>query len=295
MVPLSELRVDGLCKRYRRRQVLRDVSFQLHSGEVLGIVGPNGSGKTTLMRILAGAVLPTSGTVFEGAPEQRQPGWLGYMPEHPGFIEHLTGSSNLDLLGRLSSRRSREELVALLRRVGLDPANRRAVKTYSLGMRQRLNVAQAIMDDPDVLLLDEPTNGLDAMGLAWLRTVVEGQAARGAAVLLSSHQLSEVESLCRRALIIREGAVVSSWSASSTERTIVKVRLGSARQWDAFIDGAAGDVVKTLDPTSRVVEASVAPPELVRSIVALGLDLEELTPWTANLTDALFRVAEVER
>jgi ABC-2 type transport system ATP-binding protein len=203
--------------------VLDDVSLSVDHGSVVGLVGPNGAGKSTLIRILAGLAAPSggSGTVLGEriGPGERPALFCGLMPEHPVFVEHLSGRTNLRLLAGIRRAISPAEVDRAMRSVGIDPTDRRPVRAYSQGMRQRLSLAQATMEQPPLLLLDEPTNGLDPHGLVELRSRVAAEAARGAAVVMSSHALAEVEAVCAEVVLFDRGRVVD-------RRTMVARRRG---------------------------------------------------------------------
>jgi ABC-2 type transport system ATP-binding protein len=204
--------VRGIGKSYGQRQVLAEIDLDVHAGEVIGLIGPNGAGKTTLIRILAGLSAPTQGSGWVlgtdvRARHDRRP-FLGLMTERPAFIETVGGRRNLELLFGIRGVVGRDAADAVLGRVGLDPDDRRSVRTYSLGMRQRLSLAQAIGEAPPLVILDEPTNGLDPGGIIGMRTLVRELADReGMGVLLASHLLAEVEAVCDRVAIMKSGRV----------------------------------------------------------------------------------------
>ena len=208
--PLASVR--GIGKAYGGRHVLADVDLELRAGEVVGLIGPNGAGKTTLIRILAGLSDPThgSGSVLgtELHTRRGRMPFLGLMTERPAFIETLSGRRNLELLFGIRGIVGRDAAESTLRRVGLDPDDRRPVRTYSLGMRQRLSLAQAIGESPPLVILDEPTNGLDPGGIIGMRALVRDLVDReGMGVLLASHLLAEVEAVCDRVIIMKCGRV----------------------------------------------------------------------------------------
>ena len=210
--------VHGIGKRYGDRDVLTDVSLRVRRGCLHGLLGPNGAGKTTLMRIMLGLIQADAGSVhLLGAPVRSTTdplgdGVAGYV-ETPGFYPYLSGRRNLSLLARLdggaaSERRARVE--AVLGQVGLCAHADSVVSGYSAGMRQRLGLAAALLRSPKVLLLDEPTSSLDPAAARDVRTLVKGLAEQGAAVVLSSHDMAEVEGLCDELTVIDRGLVVYS-------------------------------------------------------------------------------------
>jgi ABC-2 type transport system ATP-binding protein len=207
------LQMQRLAKRYggpRGIWAIQEVEFSVHSGEVVGLVGPNGAGKTTSMSIVAGLVAPTSGTVSYGGRRclDRQPRpWLGAWVGEPGFYGHLSGQQHIRAVASLrGTRLSVGDAVDRLNTVGLGPdvAGRR-VKSYSTGMRQRLAYAMATVGDPPVVMLDEPTAGLDPEGIRLLLDDLIRRASDGAAVLVSSHRLAEIESVADRIVLLVGG------------------------------------------------------------------------------------------
>ena len=204
---------DGLTKRYGGRSVLQDVSFRCEPGTVTGFLGPNGAGKTTTLRVLCGLSEPDTGraTVLEGSyrdlpnPAHRVGVLLDASAQHPGRRGREVLAVSAQTIG-VPERRVDD----LLRLVGLDrAAARKRVRQYSLGMRQRLGLAHALLGDPEVLILDEPANGLDPEGMRWMRGLLRDFADRGGTVLLSSHLLGEVQAIADRIVIIGAGRIVA--------------------------------------------------------------------------------------
>ena len=199
---MSDIVVDvqRISKPFGNEKVLKDVSLQLERGKIHGIIGRNGSGKTVLMKCICGFLRPTIGkvTVFsktigtdcDFAPD------TGMLIETPGFLTHETGMNNLLWLAKLGRGASREKVNDLIRLVGLDPAMKKKVGQYSLGMRQRLGIAQALLDDPSLLILDEPMNGLDKNGVKDIRSLLLDLKAQGKTILLASHFAQDIDELC---------------------------------------------------------------------------------------------------
>ena len=205
--------VSGLTKKYGERTVVNDVSFTLEPGTVTGFLGPNGAGKTTTMRMMTSLVAPTAGSALVDGKlyaELPNPGavvgtLLDASAVHPG----RTGRTHLRLHRRRRSVSPASRVDEVLELVGLTDAGRRRIGGYSLGMRQRLGIAGALLADPPVLIFDEPANGLDPEGIRWMRDLLRGHAARGGTVLLSSHLLNEVEHTVDRLLVIGNGRIVA--------------------------------------------------------------------------------------
>ncbi|HKF74928.1 MAG TPA: ABC transporter ATP-binding protein [Candidatus Dormibacteraeota bacterium] len=209
------LRVRGLSKRFGRALALDGLDLVVQPGEVVGLAGPNGAGKSVTFRILLGLVRPTAGVV-ELFGEPIKPGAralarVGALVDGPGFVPHLSGLDNLRLAWRLTGRPEAEAgLGPALELAGLGEAIRRPYRTYSHGMRYRLGLAQALLGRPDLLVLDEPATGLDPGHLRVVRAAVASAVERGATVLLSSHVLPEIESLCTHAAVLQQGRLVAA-------------------------------------------------------------------------------------
>lgn len=206
-----ELIAKEVSKTIRGKVILSDVNLALQSGQVYGFVGRNGSGKTMLFRALSGLMSVTAGTVtWNGKVLRRDfsvlPG-LGIVLENVGLYPDLTGVENLEYLAGLTRRVGLPEIQTALRRVGLDPEDRRTYRKYSLGMKQRLAIAQAVMERPDVIMLDEPTNGLDEDGVGEIRRLILEERERGALVLLASHNSDDIRILADHLYRIDSGSV----------------------------------------------------------------------------------------
>lgn len=194
------IEVNHVYKSFGKEQVLMDVNFSIPPGSIYGVVGNNGSGKTVLMKCICGFMKCDRGKIVvngrQVGKEVDFPDRLGVIIETPGFIPNLTGYKNLKILAALKGRIGKSEIRETLLRVGLDPDMKKPVSKYSLGMRQRLGIAQAIMEDPKVLVLDEPFNGLDRYGVVEIRALLKDLKADGKSILLASHNAQDIEELC---------------------------------------------------------------------------------------------------
>lgn len=194
------VRVDRVTKKFGSEVVLKETTMAMSRGKVYGIVGNNGSGKTVLMKCICGFLPVTSGSICVGEKyigrDTDFPESLGLIIETPGFLTEYTGKKNLEILADLNRKISAGEIRRVLQRVGLDPDLKKPVAKYSLGMRQRLGIAQAIMEDPDFLILDEPFNGLDKRGVVDIRSILLDLKRRGKTILLASHNSGDIDLLC---------------------------------------------------------------------------------------------------
>lgn len=192
--------VQNVSKDFGQERVLKNVSRDFEKRKIHGIVGNNGSGKTVLMKCICGFLIPTEGTVIVNGKRVGKdvdfPPELGIIIETPGFLPNLTGVKNLEILASLNKKIGLSEIADAIRRVGLDPRMKKTVGKYSLGMRQRLGIAQAIMENPNLLILDEPLNGLDKHGVAEMRKLIKGLKGEGKTVLLASHNQGDIDELC---------------------------------------------------------------------------------------------------
>lgn len=211
-VPLVNVR--NLAKTYEDGyQAVKDLSFTVERGQIVGLLGPNGSGKTTTLRMMMGLILPTAGDiqidntpVYPGSPVLAQ---IGSLVEGPGFLPHLSGRANLDLYWRATGRTEDPETEDALDISGLGSAIDKKVRSYSQGMRQRLAIAQAMLGKPNILVLDEPTNGLDPTQIKAMRDFLRNYAANGRTVIVSSHLLAEVEQTCSHVVVMHRGALIA--------------------------------------------------------------------------------------
>ena len=197
---MNIISVKNLSKDFGQERVLHSVTRDFEKGKIHGIVGNNGSGKTVLMKCICGFLIPTEGEVIVNGKRVGKdvdfPPGLGLIIETPGFLPNMTGVKNLEILASLNKKIGLEEIAAAIRRVGLDPLMKKPVGKYSLGMRQRLGIAQAIMENPSLLILDEPLNGLDKHGVAEMRQLIKGLKEQGKTILLASHNQGDIDELC---------------------------------------------------------------------------------------------------
>jgi ABC-2 type transport system ATP-binding protein len=293
------IRTRGLRKVFSGKVAVRNLTLDVPRGEVFGFLGPNGAGKSTSVKMLLGLVFPTSGEAqILGCPvgDFKARSKVGFLPEHFRFYDWLTPEELLKLHGRLygmSHSKLRERIPVLLDLVGLTPHRDKRLRDFSKGMLQRIGLAQALLNEPDLIFLDEPTSGLDPVGRRLVRDIIKAQRERGATVLLNSHLLGEVEITCNRVAFIKDGEVVETRQLNddNEEQTTVSVRaanmtaeiVSGLSQWSRSVR-TEGDRV-TLSMSSGAVM-----PEIVRYLVASGADVYEVTPQRRSLEERFLEI-----
>lgn len=209
---MDKIAIDHLVKRFKETTVLNDITLNFESGKIHGLIGRNGSGKTMLLKVICGFVPPTSGSVtVDGRVVGKDidiPDNMGIIIEAPGFLPQYTAYKNLMLLAMIKGGVSKDKIIASIERVGLDSSSKKHVGKYSLGMRQRLGLAQAIMEDPDILLLDEPMNGLDNHGVDDIRVLLQSLKEAEKTIILASHSKEDIEILCDTVTELDKGTVI---------------------------------------------------------------------------------------
>ena len=317
---MSEMVVEtrGLRRRFGAKLAVADLSLTVERGEIFGFLGPNGAGKTTSLKMMLGLIAPTAGAGrVLGAPlgDRRARARLGFLPEHFRFHDWLTGRELLDFHGRLYGI-ERRTLVRrageLLERVDLVDAADRPIRTYSKGMMQRIGLAQALLNRPDLVFLDEPTSGLDPLGRMLVRDIIRDLKSEGVAVFLNSHLLGEVEATCDRVAFVKEGRTVHEMRLGATETGLevelrigppgdgaleALARIGAIELAKAAGTGHAGPAASGSDPAPeragaaaragttlrmRVAKES-ALPEIARTLVERGVPLYEMKPAHKSL------------
>jgi len=297
------IQTRALRKVFGQKVAVAGLSLEVRRGEIFGFLGPNGAGKSTSVKMLLGLMRPTAG---EGQVLGRPVGdvetrrRVGFLPEHFRFYDWLTAEELLDVHGRLygmARARLRERIPALLELVGLSAHRRQRLREFSKGMLQRIGLAQALLNDPEVVILDEPTSGLDPGGRRLVRDIIRGERQRGAAVLLNSHLLSEVEITCDRVAFIKHGRVLDSRRLHALAGGEARVRLRAGRLTSDILAGLeprAHSVQVNGDRVTFTVASGDRLPEIVRYLVARGVDLYELTPERKSLEDLFLEIIGTE-
>ncbi len=290
------IRTEDLTKIYNGVKAVDSININIEKGQVCGFVGPNGAGKTTTIGMMTGLIEPTAGKCFVNDMEvSRNPlsvkRIIGYLPDGFGFYAHMTGAQNLKYFSRFYGLKEADagaRIVELLGEVGLAGVEKR-VGAYSRGMKQRLGLARALLNDPEVIFLDEPTNGLDPEGVIQFRKVIKGQAAKGKTIFFSSHVLDEVQHVCNTICIISKGKIMAQGTLEDVKnrmrkgsrfQIIVKVN-GTMPRLDNpdIIDAAYNDGSATIKASSDIRDFIFD--EVVRS----GLRMRELRLEEESLED----------
>ena len=295
--PLA-LDVADLSKKYGDRMALSHANFEVPMGSICGFVGPNGSGKTTTIRMLLGLITPTTGgghvlgeSITE--PEKYLPR-VGAMIEGPAFYPALTGFQNLNVLAKIGGFAT-DTIAGLLDSVGLGDRGDSKYKTYSLGMKQRLGIAAALLPNPKLLVLDEPTNGLDPAGIHEIRTLLRKLADSGTTVFVSSHLLSEIEMISDHLVMLRLGKVIFAGKTSdllAKQQPVIVAKPENVNDLNklAQIATAAGHEAIIIENTVHVTGTSDFSAKLNKAAFESGITLESLTPVKASLEETFFEM-----
>lgn len=294
------LAVENLKKSIKRKEIIKNISFKLHKGEVFGFLGPNGAGKTTTIRMLVGLIKPTSGRItICGKDLQKNFSeairHIGCIVENPELYTYLSGRENLEYFLRMLKGVPESRIDETVKLVRLENRINDKVSTYSLGMKQRLGIAQALLSNPEVLILDEPTNGLDPMGIREMREFIRFLAEKeGLTVLVSSHLLSEIQLMCDRVAIMSKGKILKVDSVSSllTEKERVV--------WHAEPEDRARKVLSKRaeilpDAAGRLVTANDGDiSKWNKALVEEGIDVKGIDVKLPSLEDLFIELTEGE-
>jgi ABC-2 type transport system ATP-binding protein len=293
------IRARGLRKVFGGKVAVRNLTLDVPRGEVFGFLGPNGAGKSTSVKMLLGLVFPTSGEAeILGRPagDVKARSKVGFLPEHFRFYDWLTPAELLKLHGRLygmSKGLLRERIPTLLDLVGLTPHRDKRLQEFSKGMLQRIGLAQALLNDPELIFLDEPTSGLDPFGRRMVRDVIKAQRDRGATVLLNSHLLGEVEITCDRVAFIKNGEVVETRTVDveAREQNTVLIRAGKVTA--EMVNGLAQWTSSAQYEDRRLafsLSSNAMLPEVVRYLVSAGADIYEVAPQRLSLEERFLQI-----
>ncbi|OGO18092.1 MAG: hypothetical protein A2Z14_07560 [Chloroflexi bacterium RBG_16_48_8] len=286
------MRTFDLTKRFKNLIAVDEISFTVEKGEVVGFLGPNGAGKTTTIAMLLGLVRPTTGSAEILGYDIRCDlnkalSRVGAIVESPSFYPYLSGNDNLRFFARIDGGDTEKQIPKILERVGLKSRGKDKVGTYSLGMRQRLGLAAALLGDPELLILDEPTNGLDPAGMQEMRVFLRTLAdEEGKTVFLSSHLLHEVEQVFDRVLILNKGKVIAQGQVSKllSQAHIVEMRIASAHEAAKVL--LSLDWVEGVDHDKDTLRVQASPeqaPDLLAALASHNLFPFEVRPVVSSL------------
>ncbi len=298
---METLTIDAsrLRKSYGSRAAVRDLTIQVGRGEAFGFLGPNGAGKSTSIKMLLGLVKPTGGSaLLLGQPlgTRAVRARIGFLPEHFRFYDWLSASELILFHGRLcglAEDKLRRKVPQLLERVGLGAQHNKPIRSFSKGMMQRVGLAQAIVNDPEILFLDEPTSGLDPAGRKLVRDVIGEQCSRGATVFLNSHLLGEVEQSCDRVAFIRDGNIVGKYEMDAWQSAQTEVEIKVARVSPSAIERLEG-FTHNLHLEGELLRLRVTRvdhlPEVVRCLVETGAEVFSVVPQRVSLEDLFLQM-----
>lgn len=287
------VRVKNVSKAIRGKQIIQAINFDLIPGQITGFIGPNGAGKTTTIRIMTGLMKPTSGEVEIGGismqknfSEAIRP--VGVIVENPEMYSYLSGYKNLLHFARMHDKASKDELARIIDQVGLTDRIHEKVSTYSLGMRQRLGLAQALLHKPKFLILDEPTNGLDPAGIRELRVLLRKLAdEEGVAVLVSSHLLTEIELMCDRIIIIQRGQIVETRDIRASQQS--RYRFDIENEGLEILNSYNYTFTQLENFTIVDIEREQVP-ALIAQLVEKNIAIYAVTPYRESLEDQFLQV-----
>ncbi|GGF67760.1 ABC transporter ATP-binding protein [Paenibacillus albidus] len=300
------LQMKGVSKIIKGKAIVDKLSFEIRKGEIVGLLGPNGAGKTTTIRMMTGLIKMSEGDVIVNGYSMREHfnsaiAHIGAIIENPEFYPYMTGLENLRQYQRMTDQLEPGRIDEVVRLVGLQDAMNKKVKAYSLGMRQRLGIAQALLHRPKLLILDEPTNGLDPAGIRemreYMRTIAE---VEGISILISSHMLAEIEQICHRAVVIQNGRLITVSELGTARRTdehvILTLRVDSVEAAVVVAEQQEGVELMEAEPEIRQIRVKMMDsrvPDFVKALGARGVGLyrisedkqsleEEFLKWTGG-------------
>ncbi|WP_430616275.1 ABC-2 type transport system ATP-binding protein [Enterococcus sp. DIV1279b] len=294
------LALQNVSKLIGTKRIIDDVSFVVDQGQVVGLLGPNGAGKTTIIRMIVGLMKHNTGSIaimgnlldssFKTAIVS-----VGAIVENPEFYNYMTGYENLMQYQRMAKKKgTASELEALIRQVHLEGHIHQKVKTYSLGMRQRLGVAQALVHQPDLLVLDEPMNGLDPKGMREFREMILSLRSKGVSVLVSSHQLSDIEQIADHLIVVQKGKVTHQVAMAElkAEKNVLIIKTDDNLQTEALLKASFDVEVLHVEDELHVTLQSDQRSEIAAAIVTAGIGLKELRTKQSSLEDTFLAWTE---
>lgn len=292
---MSILEIRNLSKKYGSLQAVKDLNLTVEEGHIYGLLGPNGSGKTTTLGIILGVIHASAGEYrwFDQKPSHLSRRRIGVLLETPNFYPYLNAIRNLEVVAAIKGTGS-DRIETVLKQVNLWERHTTAFKTYSLGMRQRLAVAAALLTDPDVLVLDEPTNGLDPQGIADMRHIIQEIGASGKTIILASHILDEVEKICTQVAVIKKGQLLAAGDISEVLRDEQRILVAAEDMQQARVVLAEHPLIHEVRPKGVVLELVVDeklhPTELNRFAFERDLTLSHLQLQKKSLEETFLEL-----
>ncbi|MBC1506475.1 ABC transporter ATP-binding protein [Listeria sp. FSL L7-1509] len=295
------LQLEHVTKKVGQKALVKDISFDIQKGEVFGLLGPNGAGKTTIIRSIVGLIRRTEGTVFINGKNvdtdfKAAISEVGSIIENPEFYMYMSGWNNLKQFARMSQKTITDEHIReIVELVKLTGAIDQKVKTYSLGMRQRLGVAQALIHSPALLILDEPTNGLDPQGMAEFRNLIRDLATNGTAVLISSHLLSEIQQITDRFAIINKGVLTHTEKMSDlleNNIAVYKLKVTNPVAAKAVLHNLPVKIIAEKDNLFKIEVKQEDTYLIARALIQADIDLLEMIPMQASLEDRFLELTK---
>lgn len=292
---MSMLEIRSLSKRFGRIQAVRELNLTVQPGNIYGILGPNGSGKTTTLGMILGVIRPDTGSYswFGQPPSHLSRRRIGVLLETPNFYPYLSAEKNLQVVASIKGGGS-QRIETVLKQVGLYERRASAISTYSLGMRQRMALAAALLPDPDVLVLDEPTNGLDPQGIADVRQIIQETARSGKTIILASHILDEVEKICSQVAVMKQGQLLAAGDINEVLRAENRMIVGAEDivALEALLRQQPG--IATIRPKGPLLELIVAetlsPTTLNRVAFDAGITLSHLQVQRKSLEETFLEL-----
>jgi len=293
------LEIKGLKKNYKTVKALKDLNVKVESGTVFGILGPNGSGKTTTLGIVLGILNPTQGSYswFENGQKDENRRRIGALLETPNFFPYLDAVKNLRIVAQVKGMDKstvESRIKEVLKIVNLWGRKDSKFKAFSLGMKQRLAIGSALLNDPEVLVLDEPTNGLDPQGIAEIRSLIREIAAKGKTIIIASHQLDEIEKVCTDVLILKEGVTIrqSKIDELMEEKREIAVSADDMNQLKKVADKSSKVLSSRLEGKRLFIEVQddVNPAEINKMFFEAGIVLTELRLSKKSLEDQFLEI-----
>lgn len=279
------LRCENIEKEIKGKKIIEDISFSINSGDIVGLLGPNGAGKTTIIKLILSLIKLTKGTIYINGYDKdkyfvKAMEKVGAIVEMPDLYMYLSGYDNLKIIANNYKNISKKRIDEVAKIVGLEKRIKDKVYTYSLGMRQRLGIAGAIINEPELLILDEPTNGLDIEGIIEMRNLIKKLSQKEIAILISSHNLSEIDNLCNRIILIKKGKKISDStiedfkSTSKTQTYLIEL-----------------DKIEKLNKLITEYEFEI----LENNVIRVKIDKEEISNLLRKLLEYQYQVYNVKR